>query len=141
MLIGPQKLKTKSLTDEELEAICRDNPELGTFPGDYCPTCRKSGTYRYNGVEHACNCREQRCLHKHYLAAGIGLAWTFQWYTALLFFVGAVIGYVFEKVSPEKSEEYTFPVASGLIAGGSLMAVFVIFCENGPQMVKQLFGG
>lgn len=74
-------------------------------------------------------------------AAGFGLAWTFHWYYSLLFFLGAVIGYVFEKKSPKKSEEFLFPVASGIIAGGSLMAVGLIFCENGPQMVRQLFGG
>ncbi len=30
-------------------------------------------------------------------AAGLGLAWTFHWYYSLLFFLGAVIGYGFEK--------------------------------------------
>ena len=73
--------------------------------------------------------------------AGLGLAWTFQWYTALLFFLGAIIGYGFEKTAPRKSEEFTFPVASGVVAGGSLMAVILIFWENGPQIVRQLFGG
>ena len=73
-------------------------------------------------------------------AAGLGLAWTFQWYTSLLFFLGAVIGYGFEKTAPRQSEEYLFPVASGIIAGGSLMAVFLIFWENGPQMLRQLLG-
>ena len=73
-------------------------------------------------------------------AAGLGLAWTFQWYTSLLFFLGAVIGYGFEKTAPSQSEEYLFPVASGIIAGGSLMAVFLIFWENGPQMLRQLLG-
>jgi OPT family oligopeptide transporter len=74
-------------------------------------------------------------------AAGLGLAWTFQWYTSLLFFLGAIIGHGFEKTAPRQSEEYTFPVASGIIAGGSLMAVFLIFWENGPQMIRQLLGG
>lgn len=71
-------------------------------------------------------------------AAGIGLSWTFQWYYSLLFFLGAVIGYGFEKTSPEKSKEFLFPVASGIIAGGALVAVMVIFCDNGPQIVRQL---
>lgn len=74
-------------------------------------------------------------------AAGFGLAWTFHWYYSLLFFLGAIIGYGFEKKTPKLSEEYLFPVASGIIAGGSLMAVVVIFCENGPQMIRQLFSG
>jgi uncharacterized oligopeptide transporter (OPT) family protein len=58
-------------------------------------------------------------------AAGIGLAWTFPWFYSLMFFVGAVIGYAFERSSPEASKEYTFPVASGIIAGGSLMGVLL----------------
>ncbi len=72
-------------------------------------------------------------------AAGLGLAWTFQWYTAFLFFLGAVIAYGWEKKSPKQSEEFLFPVASGIIAGGSLMAVVLIFWENGPQLLRQLF--
>ena len=60
-------------------------------------------------------------------AAGIGLAWTFHWFYSLLFFSGAVIGYTFEKTKPKLSKEYTFPVASGVIAGSSLMGVVIIF--------------
>ncbi len=74
-------------------------------------------------------------------AAGLGLSWCFQWYYSLLFFLGAVIGYGFERRAPKQSEEFTFPVASGIIAGGALMGVFLIFWENGPQMIRQLFGG
>jgi len=74
-------------------------------------------------------------------AAGIGLSWTFQWYYSLLFFLGAVIAYGLEETAPEKSKEYLFPVASGIIAGGALVAVLVIFCDNGPEMIRQLFGG
>jgi OPT family oligopeptide transporter len=70
--------------------------------------------------------------------AGLGLAWTFHWYYSLLFFLGALIGYGFEKKTPEKSKEYLFPVASGIIAGGAIMGVVLIFWENGPQIVRQL---
>lgn len=73
-------------------------------------------------------------------AAGIGLSWTFHWYYSLLFFLGAVVGYVFEKTTPKQAEEFTFPVASGIVAGGSLMGVVLIFVENGPQMVRQILG-
>ena len=76
---------------------------------------------------------------KHFpSAAGVGLAWTFHWYYSLLFFIGAVSGWFFTRRSPKKAEEYTFPVASGVIAGGSLMGVLLIFCENGPTIFKQL---
>jgi uncharacterized oligopeptide transporter (OPT) family protein len=71
-------------------------------------------------------------------APALGLSWTFQWFTSLLFFIGAVIGYCWEKKSPEQSKEFLFPVASGIIAGGSLMAVVIIFWENGPALIAQI---
>lgn len=73
-------------------------------------------------------------------AAGLGLAWVFHWYYALLFFLGAVIGWAIEKARPQVAKEYTFPVASGVIAGESLMGVVIVFVENGPQMWAKLFG-
>ena len=39
----------------------------------------------------------------------------------------------------KQSDEYMFPVASGIIAGGSLMGVLLIFIENGPDMLKSIF--
>jgi uncharacterized oligopeptide transporter (OPT) family protein len=71
-------------------------------------------------------------------AAGVGLAWTFHWYYSFLFFIGALVGAVWDKKSPASSEEFKYPVASGIIAGGSLMGVFLIFWENGPSMAKQI---
>jgi putative OPT family oligopeptide transporter len=73
-------------------------------------------------------------------AAAFGLAWVFQWYYSLLFFMGALIGWVVEKKWPATSKEFTFPVASGIIAGGSLMGVLLIFLENGPEMIRKLLG-
>ena len=49
-----------------------------------------------------------------------------------------MIGWGCQKAAPKKAEEFTFPVASGIIAGGSLMGVVLIFWENGPQIVEQL---
>jgi uncharacterized oligopeptide transporter (OPT) family protein len=73
--------------------------------------------------------------------AGLGLSWTFHWYYSLLFFAGAVIGEGFAKASPKKSEEFTFPVASGIIAGGSVMGVVLVFWENGWQIISQMLQG
>ena len=74
-------------------------------------------------------------------ASGIGLSWTFHWYYGFLFFVGAVLGWLMERKSPARAELYNFPVASGIIAGGSLMGVLLIFWENGPIVWHQIFGG
>ena len=74
-------------------------------------------------------------------AAGIGLAWTFHWFYSLLFFVGAIVGMVWQKRNYKNHEEFLFPVASGVIAGGALMGVLLVFIENGPEMVRKLLGG
>ncbi len=71
-------------------------------------------------------------------AAGIGLAWTFHFFYSLLFTIGAVLGWAWHKRNKEQSEEFLFPVASGIIAGGALMGVVLIFWENGPDMLRQL---
>lgn len=75
--------------------------------------------------------------------AGVGLAWTFHWYYSLLFFLGAVAGWFWKRRNAVSAEEFTYPVASGIIAGGSLMGVFLIFWENGRDLIKmvpRLFG-
>ena len=69
-------------------------------------------------------------------AAGVGLAWTFHWYYSLLFFIGAFGAYLWKKKDTETAEEFTYPVASGIIAGGSLMGVLIIFWENGGGLLK-----
>ena len=73
-------------------------------------------------------------------AAGVGLSWTFHWYYGLLFFLGGLAGWSMERRDSEAAEIYNFPVAAGVIAGGSLMAVALIFWENGPIVIRQLFG-
>ncbi len=73
-------------------------------------------------------------------AAGVGLAWVFHWFYGLLFFIGAVIGYGWQKKNPKNSEEFLFPVASGIVAGGALMGVILIFWESGWEIIQQFFG-
>jgi uncharacterized oligopeptide transporter (OPT) family protein len=72
--------------------------------------------------------------------AGVGLAWTFHFYYSVLFFLGAVGAAIWQKRNGKHSEEFLFPVASGIIAGGALMGVLLIFVENGPAMLKQFLG-
>jgi putative OPT family oligopeptide transporter len=75
------------------------------------------------------------------MPSALGLAWTFHWYYGLLFFLGGVIGLLVQRRNPDLAEEFTWPVASGVIAGGSLMGVALVMWENGPGMVRLLFGG
>jgi putative OPT family oligopeptide transporter len=73
--------------------------------------------------------------------AGVGLAWTFHWYYGVLFFLGGGLGWWLERKYPAWSREFTFPVASGLIAGESLMGVLLVAWEHGPQLLRALLGG
>jgi len=72
--------------------------------------------------------------------AGVGLAWTFHWFYSLLFFTGAVVGSVWHRRNAKQSDEFLFPVASGVIAGGAIMGVALVFIENGPEMIRQFLG-
>lgn len=74
-------------------------------------------------------------------AAGLGLSWTFHWYISLLFFIGGLAAWLVEKKSPAKAELYNYPAAAGLIAGGSLMGVVIIFWQNLPGVLHQLLAG
>ena len=73
-------------------------------------------------------------------AAACGLAWVFHWYYGVLFFAGAVLSWWFRRKSPANAEEFTYPIASGIMAGGALMGVALIFWQNGPEMLKKIFG-
>jgi uncharacterized oligopeptide transporter (OPT) family protein len=72
--------------------------------------------------------------------AGVGLAWTFHWYYGVLFFAGAVLAWWVERRRPQWAAEYTFPVASGWIAGESLMGVALVMAEHGPELLHKLLG-
>jgi hypothetical protein len=42
---------------------------------------------------------------------------------------------------PKLAEEFTLPVASGVVAGGSLMGVVLVFWANGGSILSKLLGG
>jgi hypothetical protein len=81
--------------------------------------------------------------HQDYLpsASAFGLAWVFNWYYGLLFFLGALVALLIERRAPRVAEEFTLPVASGVVAGGSLMGVALVFWANGGAVLSKLFGG
>lgn len=60
----------KYLSDDELARLKIDYPEMRD---DRCPTCRDTGSYRWQGTDQECDCRLQKRLLVHYLNAGIGL--------------------------------------------------------------------
>jgi putative OPT family oligopeptide transporter len=81
--------------------------------------------------------------YREYLpsASAFGLAWVFPWYYALLFFLGALIALLLERRKPKLAAQFTLPVASGVVAGGSLMGVVLVFWANGGAILAKLFVG
>lgn len=59
------------LSSEEAAHVYAVAPELEAGHYDYCPTCHKTGTYRWQGKLWTCDCATQLALAKHYTAAGV----------------------------------------------------------------------
>lgn len=60
-------------------------------------------------------------------AMGLGLSFVLPFYNALSMFIGGVIALVYMKLRPAVAEQYTIASASGVIAGESLMGIFITF--------------
>ena len=58
-------------------------------------------------------------------ATGLGLAFTINGFNTISMFIGACAALVLAKKAPKIHEQYTIPVSSGIIAGESLMGVFI----------------
>ena len=54
---------------------------------------------------------------------------------------GSPIALLVEKRNPQLAKEFTLPVASGVVAGGSLMGVALVFWANGGSIFSKLLGG
>jgi DNA replication protein DnaC len=63
------------LDDTEAARLYESHPEIKADPEDYCPTCSTVGEYLWKGKWHKCDCELQLQLHKHYLAAGVGVTY------------------------------------------------------------------
>ena len=58
-------------------------------------------------------------------AMGLGLSWVVPFQNALSFAIGAVIVFAWQKLSRKKCDTFAVPIASGLVAGESLVAAFI----------------
>jgi OPT family oligopeptide transporter len=58
-------------------------------------------------------------------AMGLGLSWVIPFSSAIGFLVGAVIGWIWERTHRKSSDDYSIPLASGLIAGESLIKAII----------------
>jgi OPT family oligopeptide transporter len=66
--------------------------------------------------------------HRKYLpsAMGVGLAMVIPAFNSISMFMGAVIAALYARSKPQDAELFTVPVASGIIAGESILGVVVI---------------
>jgi DNA replication protein DnaC len=62
----------RSLSDKDFARLTSAYPEIAE---DICPTCKGSGSYRWWGDEHVCDCATQKQLNVLYSHAGIGLTY------------------------------------------------------------------
>jgi uncharacterized oligopeptide transporter (OPT) family protein len=58
-------------------------------------------------------------------AMGVGLAWYVPFQNSLSFFIGALIVTLWQKWNQKNSDTFSIPIASGLVAGESLVAAFI----------------
>lgn len=68
-------------------------------------------------------------------AMGLGLSWVMPFSNSLAFFIGAVIATVWQRLSPKTAEYYTVPVASGAVAGESLVCAFIAIFDAASQLL------
>lgn len=62
-------------------------------------------------------------------AMGLGLALVIPFYNSLSMFIGAAIALILEKKRPALADMYIIPVASGLIAGESIMGIVIAILQ------------
>ncbi len=69
-------------------------------------------------------------------AMGLGLSWVMPLTNCLSFFVGAVIAWIWEKINAKNAETFVVPVASGGLAGQSLMAAILAMARAATALHK-----
>jgi len=68
-------------------------------------------------------------------ATGLGLGWVIFFNNALAFLIGAVIVWIWETVHPRSEDSFRVPVASGLIAGESILKAMLAMLATAIGLV------
>jgi putative OPT family oligopeptide transporter len=68
-------------------------------------------------------------------AMGLGLSWVMPFSNSLAFFLGALFAYIWSKISKTTAQLYTVPVASGAVAGESLICAFIAIFEAAQALL------
>jgi uncharacterized oligopeptide transporter (OPT) family protein len=63
-------------------------------------------------------------------ATGVGLGLILPFATSLSFLIGAIIAAIFERIDRRQAERFVVPIASGVIAGESIVGVIVAALNN-----------
>jgi len=70
---------------------------------------------------------------------GLGLSWVVPFANSLSFFIGAFIAFVWTKVSPRTGSLYIIPIASGAVAGESLMCAIIAMSTAATDLYTRFF--
>lgn len=68
-------------------------------------------------------------------AMGLGLSWVMPFSNSLAFFTGALLVEIWKKISHKTAELYVVPVASGVVAGESLICAMIAIIEALSKLV------
>ena len=69
-------------------------------------------------------------------ATGLGLGWVVPFSVTLSFAIGAIIVSVWRRISPDTQETYSIPVASGLIAGESMIKAILAMLATAVGLMR-----
>jgi uncharacterized oligopeptide transporter (OPT) family protein len=72
-------------------------------------------------------------------ATALGISGVIPAFNSFSMFLGALAAWSIAKARPQTNEKYTVAVASGLIAGESLMGVTITMLDDGPGMVAEIW--
>jgi uncharacterized oligopeptide transporter (OPT) family protein len=73
-------------------------------------------------VDHICPAKFKKYVPS---AMGLGLSWVVPFQNSFAFMIGAAIAYGWQKIWPRSGQLYTIPVASGAVAGESLVCAII----------------
>jgi uncharacterized oligopeptide transporter (OPT) family protein len=69
-------------------------------------------------------------------AMGLGLGWVVFLSNALAFTIGALIASLWSRIDRRTHDSYNIPIASGLVAGESMIKAFIAMGGHGPRPVE-----
>jgi uncharacterized oligopeptide transporter (OPT) family protein len=69
-------------------------------------------------------------------AMGLGLGWIVFFSNAIAFTIGALIAWLWAQWKPANQERYNIPIASGLVAGESLIKALLAMLATGIGLLS-----